>query len=76
MSVCRLGASGSGGVLQSFCGQVGNTVAFAESLTAPDIDLIYSIGPNMLPVRDFEYVRRRKEGRARKGARSERKRGG
>jgi len=57
MSVCRLGAPASGGVLHSFCGQIGHFIAFAEALTASDMDLIYSIGPNMLPVRDYEYVR-------------------
>jgi hypothetical protein len=56
MSLCRLGSSASSGALQSFCGQIGQTITFAESLTLPDMELMYSMGANMVPVRDYEYV--------------------
>lgn len=56
MTQCRLGSSASQGNLHSFCGQIGQTIAFSEALTLPDLELMYSIGANMLPVRDYEYV--------------------
>lgn len=54
MTQNRLGAAAS--TLHSFCGQIGNTIAFAEAINPPDVEMIYSLGPNMFPIRDYEYV--------------------
>lgn len=56
MTQCRLGSSASHGNLHTFCGQIGHVIAFSEALIIPDLELMYSIGANNLPVRDYEYV--------------------